>query len=197
MYRRSPLTRRSLLDYLWRRYWEHRAMAMYVTVSGFISIVIIAFATHLTDAPLIFPALGPTIFLAFSHPMSPRSSPRNIVLGHLVGCLCGWGSLAAFGLLSEESVLTARVGLPHALAVGLSLALTSGILVLFSLEHPPAVSTTLILSLGFMSSPSDLAVLMLAVVLVTAQAIVMNRRAGFLYPLWKPSPEGEPIYMRE
>jgi hypothetical protein len=46
-------------------------MAIYVTVSGFISIVIIAFAAYLTDAPLIFPALGPTISLAFSHPMYP------------------------------------------------------------------------------------------------------------------------------
>ena len=161
-------------------------MAVYVTVSGFISIVIVAFAAHLSGAPLIFPALGPTIFFAFSHPMSPRSSPRNIILGHLIGCLCGWGSLAALGLLHKESVLTAQVGLPRVLAVGLSLALTSAILVLFNLEHPPAVSTTLIVSLGFMSSSAELAALMLAVLLVTAQAIVMNRRAGFLYPLCKP-----------
>lgn len=185
--RGSPLTRQSLLDHLWRRYGEHRAMAVYVTVSGFISIAIVAFAAQLSGAPLIFPALGPTIFFAFSHPMSPRASPRNIVLGHLVGCLCGWGSLATLGLLHEESVLTAEVGLPRVLAVGLSLALTSGILVLFNLEHPPAVSTTLIISLGFMSSPAELTVLMLAVLLVTAQAVVMNRRAGFPYPLWKPS----------
>jgi CBS domain-containing membrane protein len=174
------------LDRLWRRQGEHRAMAVYVTVSGFISIVIVAFAAHLSGAPLIFPALGPTIFLAFSHPMSPKSSPRNILLGHFIGCLCGWGSLAALGLLHKESVLTAGVGLPRVLAVGLSLALTSAILVLFNLEHPPAASTALIISLGFMSSPTELAALMLAVLLVTAQAIMMNRRAGFLYPLWRP-----------
>ena len=101
-------------------------MAIYVTVSGFISIVIVAFAASLSDAPLIFPAIGPTIFFVFSHPMSPRASPRNIVLGHLIGALCGWGSLVVFGLLSEESVLVAEVGSSRVLAVGFSLALTAG-----------------------------------------------------------------------
>jgi CBS domain-containing membrane protein len=168
-------------------------MAIYVTVSGFISIVIVAFAASLSDAPLIFPALGPTIFFVFSHPMSPRASPRNIVLGHLIGGLCGWVSLAVFGLLSRESILAAGVGAPRVMAVGFSLALTSAIMVLFYLEHPPAVSTALIFSLGFMTSLVELAVLMLAVLFVTAQAFVMNRRAGFPYPLWNPPAGGESL----
>ena len=166
-------------------------MAIFVTASGFISIVLVAFAAYLTDVPLIFPALGPTVFLVFSRPLSPTASPRNIVLGHLVGCLCGWGSLAALGLLGEESVGAVGVDWPRIWAVGLSLALTSAILVLSDLVHPPAVSTALIVSLGFVSSPVELASLMLAVVLVTAQAVVMNRRAGFPYPLWKPSRQSE------
>lgn len=176
------------MDHLWQLFGEHRAMAVFVTVSGFISIVLITSAASLTDAQLIFPALGPTVFLVFSRPMSPRSSPRNIVLSHLVGWLCGWGSLALFGLLGEDADFAiTEFGLTRILAVGLSTALTSGILVFSDLEHPPAVSTALIVSLGFLSSPVDLAVLMLAVILVTAQAILMNRRAGFPYPLWGPS----------
>jgi CBS-domain-containing membrane protein len=171
-------------------------MSIFTVVSGFISIAIMAFAAYLTDAPFIFPALGPTIFLTFSQPMSPTASPRNIVLGHLVGCLCGWGSLAMFGLLGKESVLTAGVDLPRILAIGLSLGLTSGLLVRFNLDHPPAASTTLIVSLGLMSSPAELAVLMLAVAFITAQAIVMNRRAGFPYPLWKPSRDWHPSEAR-
>jgi CBS domain-containing membrane protein len=171
-------------------------MAIYVTVSAFISIALITFVTYLTDAPFVFPALGPTILMVFSHPMSPGSSPRNIILGHLVGWLCGWGSLAMFGLLSNESILTTGANLPRVLAVGLSLALTSGILVLLNVEHPPAAATTLVISLGLMSSLVELAILMLAVLLVTAQAIVMNRRAGFPYPLWIASPGGESINRR-
>ena len=53
-------------------------MSIFAIVSGFISIVIIAFAAYLANAPFIFPALGPTIFLIFSRPMSPAASPRNI-----------------------------------------------------------------------------------------------------------------------
>ena len=185
--RRSPLNRRSLLDKLWRRFGEHKAMAVFTTVSASISILIMAFAAYLTDAPFVFPALGPTTLLIFSRPMSPSASPRNIVLGHLVGCLCGWGSLAALGLLGEGSVLSTGVDLPRVLAVGLSLGLTSSVMVLFNLDHPPAAATTLIVSLGLMSSTKELVVLMLAVVLITVQAIVMNRRAGFAYPLWKPA----------
>ena len=162
-------------------------MTFFVTVSGFISMLIVALAAHLTSAPLIFPALGPTIFFVFSHPMSPKSAPRNIILGHLVGCLCGWGSLAALGVPGEGSVLAGEISLPRVLAAALSLALTSGIMILFELEHPPAVGTALIVSLGFMVSPVELSVLMLAVVFVATQAVVMNRRAGFPYPLWRPS----------
>ena len=171
-------------------------MTIYTVMSGFISIVLITLVTGLAHAPLIFPALGPTAFLIFSQPMSPTSSPRNIVLGHFVGWFCGWGSLAVFGLMGEEPVLTEGVDLARILAVGFSLALTSGFLVLFNLDHPPAASPALIISLGFMSSLAELAVLMLAVILITTQAIVMNRRAGFPYPLWKPSQEREFVHRR-
>ena len=67
-----------------------------------------------------------------------------------------------FGLLGKRSVLTAGVDLPCILAVGLPLSLTSGFLVRFDLDHPPAASTTLIVSMGLLSSPAELAVLMLA-----------------------------------
>ncbi len=75
---RPPLSRRSLLDRLWRRYGEHRAVAVYVTVSGFISIVIVAFAAHLSGAPLIFPALGPTIFFVTIPSTAVRPSGRDL-----------------------------------------------------------------------------------------------------------------------
>lgn len=166
-------------------------MPVFTGVSAFISIVIMAFVAYLTDAHFIFPALGPMAFLVFSQPMNPTAAPRNIVLGHLVAGLCGWGSLHAFGLAAEGSVLTTGVDLPRILAMGLSLGLTSGFLVMLHLEHPPAAATTLMVSLGFARSLAELAILMLAVVLITAQAIVMNRRAGFPYPLWHNSPEGE------
>ncbi len=52
--------------------------------------------------------------------------------------------------------------------------------------HPPAGATTLIVSLGILRTPVDLAVLMLAVVLLTIQGFVINRLAGIDYPTWSP-----------
>jgi len=54
--------------------------------------------------------------------------------------------------------------------------------------HPPAGATTLIVSLGILREPWQLAVLMLAVVLLVIQGFVINRLAGIPYPLWSPRP---------
>jgi len=57
-------------------------------------------------------------------------------------------------------------------------------MILFKAAHPPAGATTLIISLGIVTKPSHLAVIELAVALLTVQAIVINRTAGLDYPLW-------------
>ena len=54
--------------------------------------------------------------------------------------------------------------------------------------HPPAGATTLIVSLGILREPEQLAVLMLAVVLLVVQGFVINRLAGIEYPVWAPRP---------
>lgn len=48
--------------------------------------------------------------------------------------------------------------------------------------HPPAGATTLIVSLGILRQPWQLAVLMLAVALLVVQVFVINRLAGIDYP---------------
>ena len=60
------MSRRSLLNRLWRRFGKRPAMAVFTRASAFISIVIMAFVAYLTDAHFIFPALGPMAFLVFS-----------------------------------------------------------------------------------------------------------------------------------
>ncbi len=185
------MTRRSLLDRLKSDLGERRAMAIFSSTNGALSIAIMASIDYVTDAPFIFPSLGPSVFLFFSHPLAPASSPRNTILGHLVGGTCGLLSLAVFGLLGRRSILITGVDAPRILAAGLSVALTSALLVFLRVEHPPALATTLILSLGFMRSVPDFAVLMLAVCLITVQAVAINRRAGLPFPLWGPRPETE------
>jgi CBS-domain-containing membrane protein len=59
-------------------------------------------------------------------------------------------------------------------------------MVLVHAPHPPAGATTLIISLGVLHEFEQVVVLMFAVVLLTVQAIGINRLAGIDYPLWRP-----------
>ncbi len=183
--------RRLQLSYLLRHHSSVPLLALFSFVNGCISIGLMAVAALVTRAPFVFPSLGPTAFLFFYTPMAPPASPRNAVIGHLVGAIAGWVSLVAFGLQDAGPALVVGVNLPRVLAAALSLGLTSGVMVLLRAPHPPAGATTLIISLGLLPHPWQIGVLMLAVVLLTVQAFVINRLAGLPYPLWQPVAEAE------
>ena len=57
-------------------------------------------------------------------------------------------------------------------------------MVLLEVSHPPAGATTLIVSLGILSTPRDLVIIEVAVFLLVVQAWVINRLAGLPYPFW-------------
>lgn len=98
--------------------------------------------------------------------------------------VAGWSSLALFGLRDIGPAISIGVSEPRIAAAALSLGLTSGLMVFLKAPHPPAGATTLIISLGILRSTGQMAVLMAAVVLLTLQAIAINRLAGLPYPLW-------------
>lgn len=163
-------------------------LGLFAFVNGLISIGLMAAAALATGAPFIFPSLGPTAFLLFYTPTQPAASPRNTIGGHLIGVLAGYLSLVLFGLTARGPALAEGVAWTNVLAAALSLGLTSGAMVWFKVPHPPAGATTLIVSLGILREPWQLAVLMLAVGLLVVQGIVINRLAGIDYPLWAPRP---------
>ncbi|HWV34019.1 MAG TPA: HPP family protein [Thermomicrobiales bacterium] len=178
------LAQRFQLRRLENRYDRLVVLGAFSFINGCLSIAIMALLAWVTRQAFIFPSLGPTAFLFFYTPLAPAASPRNAVYGHLIGVLAGYGSLALFGLLDAgpamaEGVSPARIG-----AAALSLGLTSGAMVMLKAPHPPAGATTLIISLGILHEPWQLVVLMIAVLLLTTQAIVINRLAGLPYPLW-------------
>ena len=82
--------------------------------------------------------------------------------------------------------MIAGVTLARAAATGLSLGLTSAIMTWLRVRHPPACATTLIVSLGILARPEQLAVLMLGVAALVVQGFVLNRLAGVRYPVWSP-----------
>lgn len=179
------LARRLRLDALMDRHDSTRVLGLFAFVNGLISIGIMAAAAFVTGAPFIFPSLGPTAFLFFYTPTSPAASPRNTVLGHLVGAGAGYLALVVFGLTQAQPALATAVTGPRVGAAAVSLALTSGLMAWLRVPHPPAGATTLIVSLGILREPWQLAVLMLAVVLIALQAVVINRLAGIDYPVWR------------
>ncbi|HZO73819.1 MAG TPA: HPP family protein [Ktedonobacteraceae bacterium] len=179
------LITRMRLPWLMRYHNRRLTLTLFSFINGLISIAIMTALAGLTSTDLIFPSLGPTAFLFFYSPTAPSASPRNAILGHLIGILMGYLSLVVTGLTLSGPALAIGITGPRIIAVALSLALTNALMVLFDASHPPAAATTLIVSLSIISKPLELAEVMVAVVLLTLQAIVINRLAGIPYPLWK------------
>jgi len=166
---------------------------LYVFVNGFVTIALLALLAVISETPFVFPSLGPTAYLFFFSPMGRSSSPRNAILGHAIGLACGYGAFWVAGLEHGAPNFHDGVYLPRILSAALSLAFTGAFMVLLRVNHPPAGATTLIVALGILSTPYYLIVIEIAVVLLTAQAFVINRMAGLPYPLWQSAKvdEGE------
>lgn len=181
------LAQRFQLPRLTERHPRRFVLGVFALVNGLVSIALLAGAAWATGSPMVFPSLGPTAFLVFYTPLVPAASPRNLVGGHLIGVLAGYLALLVFGLVDAESAMAGGVTGPRVGAAALSLGLTSGVMVWAKLVHPPAGATTLIVSLGVISRPDHLVVLMLAVALLAAQGFAINRLAGVDYPVWAPN----------
>ncbi len=178
------------------RFNERHVWAAFMFVNGMISIGLMAGLAMLTKTPLVFPSLGPTAFLFFFTPNLPTATPRHTIYGHAIGIACGFGALLLTGLHHAPPAMVMGVTPARILAAALSLAGTGALMILFKAAHPPAGATTLIISLGIITKPFHLAMILVAVALLTLQAIVINRLAGIDYPLWArrvlPTPEALP-----
>lgn len=182
------IARRLQLPSLEARHSQIGILGLFAFVNGIISIGLMAMAALVTGAPFVFPSLGPTAFLLFYTPTQPAASPRNTLGGHLIGVLAGYLALVVFGLTERSPALAAGVDWANVGAAALSLGVTSGAMVWFKVPHPPAGATTLIISLGILREPWQLAVLMVGVALLVVQGFVINRLAGIDYPWWAPRP---------
>ena len=72
--------------------------AIYVALNSFITIALLTFLALLTHSPFVFPSLGPTAYLFFFSPIAESASPRNAVLGHAIGLLCGFAAYKVTGM---------------------------------------------------------------------------------------------------
>lgn len=182
------LLRRLRLPWLLRHYARSPVLAIFSIFSACVSLGIIAVVAAITGTPLIIPSLGPSAFLFFYSPSAPAASPRHTILGQCIGVGAGYVSLLITGYHFTGVAARAQVNWAAVFSAGIALALTVGLMVLLHVEHPPAVSTALIVALGALREPYRLLLLLVAVVLLVGQAIVINRLAGVDYPLWSPRP---------
>lgn len=178
------LLRRLRLDWLLQHFPARLVRSIYVFVNGFITIAVLALLALVSRNPFVFPSLGPTAYLLFFSPLGKTSSPRNTIFGHAVGLACGYGAFVLTGAGAQPFGAHQGVFWPRILAAALSLSATGALMVLLDVSHPPAGATTLIVSLGIISKPRELVIIEIAVFLLVAQALMINRLAGLGYPWW-------------
>jgi CBS-domain-containing membrane protein len=155
--------------------WAAVVAAVVIGVTGLVGILL--------HQPWLFPSLGPTIMVILETPGEPAAHPRNVLVGHVVAVAAGWIALVVTGLRTAPSAVEEGLNGPHVVAALVSLAVTVLVLQLVRMPHPPAGATTLIVGLGILKTPGQLAVIVLSVVLVTLLASAANvlarvRQAG-------------------
>lgn len=181
----ATLVRRLKLEWLLRHFPHRVIWALYILINGFITIGLLALVAMGTGSPFVFPSLGPTAYLLFTSPLTETASPRNTILGHAIGLVCGYAAFVTTGAAALPFGIHAGVYWPRILSAALSLSATGALMVLLRASHPPAGATTLIVSLGIISKPRELFIIEAAVFVLVAQGIAINRLAGLPYPLWK------------
>ena len=187
------LLRKLRLDWLLHHFPPRLVRSLYVFVNGFITIGVLALLALVSRNPFVFPSLGPTAYLLFFSPLGKTSSPRNTILGHAIGLICGYAAFVLTGAGALPFGVHPGIFWPRILAAALSLSATGAFMVLLDVSHPPAGATTLIVSLGIISRPRELVIIEVAVFLLVAQALVINRLAGLPYPLWNAGASVKPV----
>ncbi|MFC6796755.1 MULTISPECIES: HPP family protein [unclassified Haladaptatus] len=124
-----------------------------------------------TGQPFIFPSLGPSAFILAVEQKGPATDLRRVVGSHFIGALAG---LVAYLLFANGVVVTATLapsspdGLRLAASGILSISLTSFGMFETDTVHAPACATTLIVSLGLLSTPYEAATIVVSVTILVA-----------------------------
>ena len=165
---------------------EKRIVSLVTAVNAALSILAIGLFAWLTDLPLLFPALGPTAFILFSSPMHPTAAPRNVILGHLIGLTCGYGTYKLAVLLTGTPVVHDSDLLVVCASAIVALSACSVLMIQLSCPHPPACASSLVMLLGGVATLENVLLMVLVVIWLAYQAVGMNRLAGLTLPLWAP-----------
>lgn len=180
----APIAGRTGLNRWLYDKWGNRGNAIYTALGSLLTIGLSGLIAWALDEPLVFPSLGATAFLFFETPMAEVASIRNTLIGHTVGTLVAFFWLEVFGLVGEPSAIATEFTADRVACVALSLAFTGGILRLLRAAHPPAGATTVIVSIGLLTTVEECAILLTGVLLLSTAAWCLNRALGVPAPVW-------------
>ncbi|GAN67757.1 HPP family protein [Acetobacter orleanensis] len=119
------------------------------TLAALVTAAVMGMLAYVTHLPLLFPSLGPTIFIHIMTPQQEAARVWNTLVGHAIGIVAAVVSLWIFNAttmpvaMSIDHITWNRMA-ASALAVSLTI-LGQGF---FKANHAPAAATTLLLSLG-------------------------------------------------
>ena len=179
---------RASLPALLSRVDERSATSWFAAINGGLAIGVVVAAAWISDAPLMFPALGPTVFILYSAPLSHAAAPRSVVMGHYIAIIAGTLAWHATSHASGNSVSLEVSGWPAICSATVAMGVTALLLIRLRSSHPPACASAMIVALGGVVNWFDLLCMATAVLLVTGQAVFVNRLAGLPYPLWYQPP---------
>ena len=165
---------------------ERSVVSRVAAVNGTVAILIISLFAWLTDLPLLFPVLGPSAFILFSKPFSADAAPRSVVIGHFVAMATAVASWQLVSAAYGQPVSMDDAQWPTIVSASLALAVTCMLLIRLSCPHAPACASALLIALGAVTEWREVLALAVAVVVLTLQAVCINRIAGVNVPLWSP-----------
>ncbi len=150
--------------------------SIWATFMGGFLILAVGIIGLIAGQPWLFPSLGPTAYLQVENPGLPSARIYNIIVGHYVGIAAGLIGIAIFGLWSIPSVLISHHLLPAWVgAAAIAIALTIIINMFLRASHPPAAATTLLVSLGAFTTPTQILSLIIGVLILAIIGEALRR----------------------
>jgi len=149
--------------------------ATYAAILAIVTLTITGAVGLLVKQPWLFPSLGPTVMLFFESPKQPSSRPLNTIVGHVVGIAAGVTCFTVFDLSGHRSAPVGGLTVSYVIAGAVAVGITTAVLSLLKLPHPPAGASTLIVALGILHTPVQLLSMVGAVVLITTAGWAFNR----------------------
>jgi len=142
--------------------------------------------TWTTGTSALFPSLGPSAYVLALRPDAVECRPDRFVGGHVIGVgagLIAYHGLAAGHVVTRSHPPLSGAALALAAAGVASLALTVAGMVATDLRHAPACATTLIVSLGLLSTlRAGFVIVAAVVVLLAAQRTLAVVERNWLFP---------------